>query len=185
MARERGLHRVPVIDEDHQLVNVISQSQLMRYLHAHLKDMGSIRDKPVSEIVHQHNKVICINEDELAYVAFDKMIDEKVSGLAVLDQNGKIHDNISLRDLKAIQSDGRMFWRLNQTCKNFLQKIRKEHSKEHPSRIVTVTPKDKLETVINLCVEHGIHRIYIVDEQKKPIGVIALKDILLEILTSA
>jgi CBS-domain-containing membrane protein len=186
LARERGLHRVPVVDENRQLVNLITQSQLLRYLQSHMKELGPIKDKPIAEMRYSQNPVLCVNQDELAITAFEKMMTEEVTGLAVVDSNGKIHDNISMRDLKAIQSDGRMFWRLNQTCHNFLLKIRREFAKEdgRPNSVVTVTTKDKLETVINQCANHGIHRIYIVDEHKKPIGVISLKDILMELITS-
>jgi len=51
-----------------------------------------------------------------------------------------------------------------------------------PAHVVCVTEKDTLETVINSCATSGIHRIYVVDANKKPINVIALKDIFTEIL---
>ena len=104
----------------------------------------------------------------------------------VVDETGKLQDNISLRDLKAIQSDGRMFHRLYQTTHNFLLKIRREFAKkdDRPSRVVAVKKTDTLEHAISLCAEHGIHRVYIVDDQKKPIGVITLNDIFAEILNS-
>jgi len=186
LAHEKGLHRVPVIDENRRLVNLITQSQLTRFLHDHIKELGTVKDKPLSEISHGHNQVISVHEDETAIRAFNIMLTNNVTGIAVVDSSGKVVDNISLRDLKAIQHDGRMFWRLYQTCKNFLMKIRKEFAKEdaRPSRVVVLTPKDTLESVINLCNNHNIHRVYVVDENKKPISVISLRDILNEIITS-
>jgi CBS domain-containing protein len=46
----------------------------------------------------------------------------------------------------------------------------------------TVTINDTLEDVINTLAEHRIHRLFIVNDDRKPIGVISLKDLLLEIL---
>jgi len=129
-ANEKGVHRVPVIDQNRQLVNIITQSQFVRYLNEHMKELGSVKDRPVSDLMGNQNAVITISEDQPAIRAFQTMLNSNISGMGVVDANGKLVENISLRDLKAIQSDGRMFWRLNQTVKHFLEKIRKEFAKK-------------------------------------------------------
>jgi len=184
LSKERGLHRVAVIDEQFNLVNIITESQVLRFLHSNMKELGSIKDKPVSDLNMTKEKMILVKETDSAVDAFKKMITENVSGLGVVNEHGKLVENISLRDLKAVQHDGRMMWRLHQSCKHFLEKVRNETPEERrPSHVICVTPKDKFSHVIQLSVNHGIHRIYVVDEEKKPIGVISLKDILGEIIT--
>jgi len=186
LAREQGVCRVPILSETSNLANLITDSQMIRYLNNNLKNIGSIKDKPISNFSVSHNEVLCISEDETAIKAFDLMITKKINGIAVIDANGKLVDNISLRDLKAIQSDGHMFHRLYQTIHNFLLKIRKEFAKkdDRPSRVVAIKNTDTLEHTIALCVDHGIHRVYIVDDQKKPTGVVTLHDMFAEILNS-
>jgi len=185
LSRERGLHRLAVVDEEFNLVNLITESQVIRYLQTNMKELGSIKDKPVSELNHSKEKVITVHENDLAVDAFRKMMAENVSGLGVVNEAGKLVENISLRDLKALQHDAHMFWRLHQTCKNFLEKVRKETLKEErPSHVVYVTPKDKFSDILNLSSVYGVHRVYVVNEEKKPIGVICLKDVLSEIITN-
>ena len=43
--------------------------------------------------------------------------------MAVVDKAGKLVGNLSIRDLKLIGADVTMFWRLQQTVKNFLDKV--------------------------------------------------------------
>jgi len=127
-----------------------------------------------------------ISEDAIAIDAFKMMMDKDVSGLAVVDAEGKLTGNISMNDLKAVNTDGRMFWRLYQTVKNFLLKIRKENNEkdgERPHRMVVVKERETIEAVIRKLADNKVHRIYIVDERHKPIGVISLKDVLLEIIS--
>jgi len=88
-----------------------------------------------------------------------------------------------LTDLKAISSDARMFWRLFQTVKNFLAKLRDEPGPHRPRITVNAHPNDTYESVIRKLAEHKIHRLFVVDESKKPVGVIGLKDSLLELIS--
>lgn len=77
-----------------------------------------------------------------------------------------------------------MFTRLHQLIRNFLPKLREEYGpKDRPDKVVSLSPGDTLESAIRALSENHIHRIYIVDEKRKPIGVMSLKDILLSVIT--
>lgn len=54
---------------------------------------------------------------------------------------------------------------------------------QRPKRVQVCKESHTLEQVINLLADHSIHRVFVVDDAKKPIGVITLKDVLLEILS--
>jgi len=88
-----------------------------------------------------------------------------------------------MRDLKAVGYDLRLFWRFNQTVKNYLAKVKKEYEDFHkrPHHVIVAAKHDTIGTVIARLAEHNIHRIFIT-ELKRPIGIVSLKDILLEIL---
>jgi CBS domain-containing protein len=182
-AKERGLHRVPIINHDRQLVHMVTQSQVIDFLFKNVDYLGDIRNKPIHQFHDLNVDVICVKESDIAMDAFMLMVERNVSGLAVVNDEGKLVGNISLRDLKAISPDARLFWRLYQNVKTFLQKS-KENDGAKPEKIVSATRDSTAETVLKDLHEYKIHRIYVVDDHKKPIGVISIKDILSEIISA-
>jgi len=183
LAREHGLHRVPVLDETRRLVGLVTQSQLIRFLKDNLVLMGNKRFKPLSSNPSIWKKeVFSVTNKDLTIEAFRKMVLHNISGVACVDDNGMLVGNVSLRDLKAIGSDARLFWRLYQTTRNFISKERKE-TESMPRHPIFATPDDTLETVINILALNEVHRVYVVDSNHHPIGIVSLKDILLEIIT--
>jgi len=129
--------------------------------------------------------VLSVTEESTAIDAFNLMVEKNITGLAVVDEKEALKGNLSLRDMKLISYDARLFWRLQQTVKNFIIKLRAEWATKHgrPRTLVTVTESNTIGDVIRLLSENKIHRVYIVDSDKKAIGVITLKDILLEIIS--
>jgi len=188
LARERGLHRVPIIDESRKLVGILTQSQIVQYLSKHMDEIGNVRSKPLANFRHRTDEVITVKETDVAMDAFTLMVSKNITGLAVVNDEGKLVGAISLRDLKGISSDGRLIiGRLYQSVKVFLDKL-KLGSKEpdRPRNAVKATLNDTFEAVARTLVEHNIHRVFIVNNQNDriPIGVVSLKDLLLELIES-
>jgi len=183
LARQPHLHRVPIIDKERHLVTIITQSQVIKILDKNLNMLGEKKNKPVMKLDNYYERVVSVHEDSVAMDAFRLMVEKDITGVAVIDNEGKLTGTVSIRDLKAISTDTRMFWRLYQTCKNFLLKVKSgETTGDRPRSPVTVKATDTLEIVIKKLNEHNIHRVFIIDDAKRPIGVISLKDILLEII---
>lgn len=185
MAREPQLHRVPVISnhDERRLVNVITQSQIMQIFHANMDTMGEKASKPVADLTFPR-EVLSVREDELAIEAFQKMVENNVSGLAVVNSAGKLTGNISLRDLKGIHTDGRVFWRLYHPVDRFMAFLKQEYEKKHgiPKQVVCVKGSDTLRDAIAKIVTNHIHRVYVVNATGGPAGVLSIKDLLLEVL---
>jgi len=187
LAKEENLHRVPVVDKDRQMFNLITQSQVLDFLNKNLSKLGAKANMPVGEIKGVLKPVISVTEDSLAVDAFNLMVEKNISGLAVVDEHGKLKGNLSLRDIKLISYDARLFWRLQQTVKNFIAKLRAEWQTKHgrPRKLKKVKSTATLQEVIKTLAENKIHRVYIYDPTtKKAEGVISLKDVLLEIISS-
>jgi len=183
LGREVRLHRVPILDENRKLVGLVTQSGVVDFLHKNMHLIGNKKEKPLSMCIGALRNVYTITEQSQAIDAFRMMSTQGISGIAIVNNEGKLMGNISLRDLKAIGTDGRMFGRLFETIKNFMPKLRKDYGDERPHRVVALKVTDTLQTAINMLAENNIHRVYIVDDSKKPIGVISLKDILLNVIT--
>jgi len=185
MARS-NLHRLAVVNADRMLVSVITQSQLVEFTFRNIALLGAKRSKLVKDMPYTLHEVYHVKPNDIALKAFSVMSEKNVSGIAVLDDNGLLVDQISMRDLKAMAPDGRLFWRLYKPVSEYLANVKNSrtdtHATERPENIVTVTLSDTLETVMGLIVTYRIHRIYVVESaaNKKPLGIITLRDIMLE-----
>jgi len=188
LAREHNLHRIPIIsaNEDRKLVNMITQSQVVSYLNQDIPKIGSKVEKTLDQCPQFFKAVLSVDEKTIAIDAFEKMIEHNVSGLAIVNNEGRLVGNLSIRDLKLIGNELSLFWRFYQTVDNFVLKLRKEFQEkdERPRHVLHATREDTIATVLRMLAEHKVHRVYIVDNKKdkKPIGVVSLKDILGELI---
>ena len=127
-----------------------------------------------------------MHEDDTALSAFEVMVKHDIQGVAVVDTQGKLVGNLSLRDLKIVGADVSMFWRLQQSARNFLVKVRRLNTELRGGgrhrHAIYVLPRASLRDVVVTLRDHDIHRVYVVNnhEERKLVGVISLRDILLE-----
>jgi len=109
------------------------------------------------------------------------MVHQNVGGVGVTNSSGQLVSNLSLRDLKIINKDEKLFTRLYKTTGEFLDDLVTLNEKRFKN-VKTVTVDNTFEDVLDQLYLLDIHRTYIVDEEKKPIGVIGIKDIIREVL---
>ena len=115
----------------------------------------------------------CSSDSTLVYAA-QLMVQEDISGLVVVDQDGFLAGIVTRTDLlRAFQSTPS--WR-NLKVNDLMN-----------TEVVTVTPHDNLEHVASLLTAHQIHRVVIVevdDGKKRPIGVISDADVVFHMTRS-
>ena len=135
---------------------------------------------------HFFKPVISVKEDDVAIAAFELMVSANVQGVAVVDSEGRLVGNLSVRDLKVLGPDVSLFWRLQQSVKSFLRKVHEDNARRDSGRrhrhAVYVLPPATLKDIIATLDKYGIHRVYLVNNhaERKPVGVISLRDVLLE-----
>ncbi len=102
----------------------------------------------------------------------------------MINESGGLVGNISTKDLKTIDLDGKWWSRLFETSKKFIEIMNELYSKNRPKEAVYVLPTDSLEIAIQKIEAHRIHRVYIVNNEKEkiPIGVLTLGEILQQIV---
>jgi len=188
IAREPALRRIAVIDRDtHQLYNLVTESMIIRFIHDRMATLGPVKDKPLRKCDGILKPVITVNESSRAIDAFAKMVDEKIGGVAVINDDGRLVGALSLRDIKAVSFDVKFFWRLHQSVAMFLQRLEEEYTlrRGRPSRVQCLVPDEPLSEAIDLIYFEKIHRVFVVDDRKskKPIGVVSIKDIARELIT--
>eukprot|EP01080_Neovahlkampfia_damariscottae_P004665 gene4665-8237_t len=178
LAKKDNLHRIPVVNDQNQLVSVFSQSFMLKHITQSESKIGSKLNKPISDCPHFFKKVVEVQEYTLTINAFNEMVVKNITGVAVVNSKNQIVGTLSLRDLKVIAGEKQMFPILFKTVKDFM----KELDKKRPRKTVTVKKEDTLKVVIANLKSMNVHRIFVVDNDSVPIGVIGLKDILYEII---
>jgi len=107
----------------------------------------------------------------------------KISAVGVVNENGELIGNLSLTDLRSIgEIEG--LAQLNLPIKGYQQRIEalsSERTIPHYKYPVKANETDTLDSIIQTLITYNIHRIYIVDNLNKPIGILSLIDILQEL----
>jgi len=96
----KGLHRVPVVNSSGEVISIISQSSIVAFLNKHIRDFKEESSKTIKELGIGTKPVITVQHDTTAIETFRLMDNKKISGVAVVDQSGKLIGNTSASDLK-------------------------------------------------------------------------------------
>jgi CBS domain-containing protein len=183
MVQERA-RCIPVLQSKQlrNLVNLITQSQVIHWLDHHIELIGAKAAKQLSQCPEMFKSVISVPNSDTAWSAFDLMGRMNISGVAVVNETGQLVENISVRDIKVISSDGSTFWRMQHSILQFTHKLDTDYTHKHqrPRQVVYVTPTATLQEVIHWLVLFHVHRVYIVDNHvdRKPIGVCSVRGVL-------
>jgi len=177
-------HRIGVFEEaaDGKLtvVGIISQSDVLRALLEDHDSLGEVGLRSV-EALFGTKPVLCVPCDMPTIAAFALMHNTDVSGVGIVAEAGHLIGNISVSDLRAIRTAA-CFDRLGRPVDQFAKEAGLEHGPLTPGaampQVVTVGLADNLLTVMGKLVEHSLHRIYVVDGEGLPIGVVTITDIL-------
>jgi len=164
-----GVHRVPVM-ENGNIVGIVSQSDVLKFLFKHTSNLTDIMTKRLAELGLHEGKVISISNEQTLMKAFSKILTNNITGLAVVDSHGQLVNNISASDLKGITMTS--FYKLEIPIHEALL--------YNPNKLepVTCNKHNTLGEIMGIIEKTGVHRIFVVDEDNKPVNVITLTDIL-------
>jgi len=187
-------HRVLVVDQKGGLANFITQSRVAQFL-PYLMEKSPIGQKTLKDLKLGLKAVTCVNSKATAFSAFKTMVKERKSGLAVVDDLGKMVGTISISDFKLCGYESRFFDLLGKSVSEYLAEVVNNpesnirtkvlswlQEQGKPPVVVKCTANDNLLLVMRFFNFYGVHRIFIVDEQGRPAGVISLQDLLATIV---
>ena len=172
------VHRVPVVDDSTKCFYIMSQSSIISFLMKHRSHFKDEWKQSIHSLSLGLCKVISITTDATAWTAFKLLEVSGVSGLAVVDSSGKLVGNTSAKDLKLFMLD-RGSLSLDMAIMEYLSAIRQRElvsNEVHPSCSVTLS--SSIGHVIELMSATKYHRVFVVDKEGRPIGVLSVTDIL-------
>lgn len=181
-----GIHRVNILDESGSRVcGILSQTDIINFFINHTEEMNEIAALTVAETDAFSEEILSVAADSLVIDALKVMSDKAVSCVAVVDAGGFIIGNISMTDIKYILNSFQLS-NLWTTCAHLVTVVLASISLENDGRdripVFFVRPSSSLLIVMQKIIIGKIHRIWVEDDLGKPIGVVALCDILRVVL---
>jgi CBS domain-containing protein len=179
----KGVQRIAITDDNGDVVGVISQWTVANYLATvptEDKEWIPVLREPVSKAKFT-TEVVCINRNESALQAFNRMYQNKISAIAIVDDDGKLIGNLSASDLKGYQLYLDDFNDLLQPVWKFLGIVRKMQGRPDDF-VVAFTPDILVKEIVKKFNEEIVHRAYIVDENRTLIGVFSLTDLMQQLV---
>jgi len=182
--RDSGTHRVPVLSAGSSVAkfdNILSQSAIVKWLSKHLNSLESLKDKTVEELGLGSKSVVTSRFSEPALNAFKLMVEKKITAVAIVNDDGSLFSNLSAKDIQQVNADNLMP-KLTSPTLEWIQSVRsKDINVKFPS--FQCHPSTTFKDVIAKIAFLNVHRLYVVDENSHPIGVISLQDICKVVLT--
>lgn len=174
-----GVHRVAITDVDMtQIKGVLSQRRLIKYLWDNARSFtnleplfnSSLQDLKIGVLntsakpTSRQSRVISIQGDEPLIMALYKMHMDRISSIAVVDQQGNLIGNISVTDVKHVTRTSQ-YPLLHKTCRHFISVILNVRGLEMGKDsfpIFHVYPTSSLARTLAKLVATKSHRLWIV-----------------------
>jgi CBS domain-containing protein len=186
------IRRVPVIDPStNRVVKVISQSLVCAQINEALTKMDQVPKRFLQtprESGIAFKTVVTVSEDTTARQAFQILIEKNVSAVGVTnDEDGSLLTCITAKDIRllpmvdkdeGLEDDNTFEELLSLTAVEFVSKARLVSEKKGKARpaVVAVHVDTPVHQMIAKLSKTGMHRLFLVDENHKPVGVFSVAD---------
>jgi len=179
--QQQMVHRVAIVDENNQIVELVTQSSVIQYLNCALSQLGPGVFMPCGDSFCWEGEVLEVDQDAPAISAFISMSAMKMSAVAVVDSEQRFFSVLSARDIKLIGPYAEYFQKLYWSVRKYIAEVRLENRKTmYPA--IGVHREDSLAKVIQKLAATRVHRLFMTDIDNKLSGVVALIDVISAVL---
>ncbi len=184
----QDVHRVVVLDEKKEVVDIFSPSDIVKLLaimYSKAVLPGHEEDKTddackqlkasVAELHIGSSPVLSVVISQSMFKTLALMSANKITGVAVVDDDGKLVSNTSGADLKLYlqHPSSRM---LHLAVLDFLSEVRRASTNDVAPAVAFNEEASVLAVIAKLAATK-MHRVFIVDNNSRPIAVISVEDI--------
>ncbi|KAI3429675.1 hypothetical protein D9Q98_005760 [Chlorella vulgaris] len=187
------VHRIAVFEAHGEITNIISQTDVLRFLVSHLDELGPAANETLEDLGLLTGKppVLSVDPHVPALLAYAQLAAQQVSGAPVVTASGEMIANLSISDLRSITAE--QFGALALPVAEFLavehgtaylgySASASQHSR-HPFfasgnraggpakgdiQLVTVRKETTLAELLKKIVDEKIHRVYVVQSEEGP-----------------
>ncbi|KAI9356583.1 hypothetical protein DFJ73DRAFT_823253 [Zopfochytrium polystomum] len=181
VAFAKGAHRALISDALGVSKSVVvTQSDILKYAHTHPDTLAglapALSETTLAKAGLVRRSVVTLRDSETALAGYTRMAEKKVMAVPVVDAAGLVVATLSASDLRGLSADS-VEW-VRENVLTFLEKMKSRLNLQKSAEPVSLTPNDTLQDAMNLMVERDIHRIWILDDMLRPIGVVSQSDII-------
>ncbi|XP_040214051.1 5'-AMP-activated protein kinase subunit gamma-3 [Rana temporaria] len=170
------IHRLPVMEPvSGNILHILTHKRLLKFLHMFGGSIPRPRfmQKTMLELgIGTFRDVAVIHESSSIYSALEIFVERRVSALPVVNEAGQVVGLYSRFDVIHLAAQ-KIYNNLDITVGEALR--RRSLSLEG---VLMCYPHETLETVIDRIVKEQVHRFVLVDEERRPRGIVSLSDIL-------
>ncbi|XP_058449186.1 uncharacterized protein LOC131429156 [Malaya genurostris] len=171
------IHRLPVIDPlTGNVLYILTHKRILRFLFLYINELPkpSYMQKTLREIrIGSYDKIEVATEDTSIITALFKFVDRRVSALPIVDTEGRLKDIYAKFDVINLAAE-KTYNDLDVSLKTA-----NEHRNAWFEGVQNCKLDETLYTVMERIVRAEVHRLVVVDDEEKVIGIISLSDILL------
>ncbi|KAK7793411.1 hypothetical protein R5R35_014311 [Gryllus longicercus] len=171
------IHRLPVIDpETGNVLYILTHKRILRFLFLYINDLPkpSYMNKTLNELrIGTYENIETATESTSIILALKKFVERRVSALPIVDPEGHLVDIYAKFDVINLAAE--------KTYNNLDVSLKKanEHRNEWFEGVHKCKLDETLQTIMERIVRAEVHRLVVVDDADKVIGIISLSDLLL------
>uniref|UniRef100_A0A3Q1FZ51 Protein kinase, AMP-activated, gamma 2 non-catalytic subunit a n=1 Tax=Acanthochromis polyacanthus TaxID=80966 RepID=A0A3Q1FZ51_9TELE len=174
------IHRLPVIDPvSGNALYILTHKRILKFLNVY--DNLNVCEMPMPAFMKQtleelgvgtYNNIAYIHPDTPLITALSVFTHRRVSALPVVDHHGKVVDIYSKFDVINLAAE-KTYNNLDVTVTQALR-----HRSQYFEGVMKCNRLETLETIVDRIVKAEVHRLVVVDEESRIIGIVSLSDIL-------
>ncbi|CAH8541762.1 unnamed protein product [Heterobilharzia americana] len=180
MLLQYRFHRLPIIDTIHgNALHILTHKRILKYIHLNRHNL------PVAKFMYKSLKelklgtylpdVLMIDKNTSIIEALRLFLKNQVSCLPIIDENGQLVELYAKFDVINLAIT-RTYNNLDISVYDALE-FRRLNRNRYPAPL-TCLKTDELQAVMVKIIETGVHRLVVIDENRKVEGIISLSDIL-------
>lgn len=166
-----GTHRAVAVqsltDASSPIVAILSQTQLLCFMADHMAVFESHPETPLGQF--RSKRLVTMRPDEPALQAFEKMQALSVSAIAVIDDQGRFINSVSASNVRLVTPEN-----AHLLLSPVSEWIAAMNIKQANTASVATSFQDALQNIR----EAHLHRIWIVDADRRLVSVLTVGDVL-------
>lgn len=186
-----------------RVTSIISQTDIVQFAYKRVQELGPLRHQTLVELGLAYKTVVCVPAELSTVKSFACMLANQVSSVGVVshERGGALVASLSASDLRGLLPQD--FSALSLPVLEFLNSKASAagyHNCKHAHAndwglkgaealkgvsIATCSPSSTFEEVIGQLSEGRLHRMYVVDANERPLGIVTLTDILKTLVTTS